>query len=168
MTSTPALQASLSTHASTAITPSQMARHRNRPRRCPGCRHRPRAPNPTDGAIPSHPGPQLLIMGGTLPPTATIPSGRAAIPTCLASPTTLVTHSPSLQPFIMTNTDNTYAGGSLDDTFCNCDDQWKSARWKPYHHRVCRHHGPRAPNSTGSLCRCRHRPRAPSTSPEAF
>ena len=168
LTSTPALQASLSTHASTAITPSQMARRRNRPRRRPGRRHRPRAPDPTDGAIPSHPGPQLLIMGGTLPPTATIPSARAAIPTRSASPTTLVTPSPSLQPFIMTNTDNTYSGGSLDDTFRDCGDQRKSARRKPYHRRVCRHHGPRAPNSTGSLCGRRHRPRAPSTPPEAF
>ncbi len=113
LTSTPALQGSLSTYASTAITPSPMARCCKRSRCRPGHCRRPRAPDPTDGAVPSHPYPQFLIMGGTLPQTATILLAGAIIPTRSASPTPLVTPSnSSLQPFCMKSTNTNYSGGA--------------------------------------------------------
>ena len=60
--------------ASAAIALHQMARRRKRPRRRPGRRNVPRAPNPPDEATPSHPQP---TMQGTSTPTPTLPSARA-------------------------------------------------------------------------------------------
>jgi len=55
-------------------------------------------------------------------------------------------------------------GGNL---FRDCGDRpRKRPRRRPHARRVCRRHGPRAPN-LGSLRGRRHRPRAPNISPEA-
>ncbi len=59
---------------SAAIVLHQMARRRKRPRRRPGCRNVPRAPNPPDEATLFHPQP---TMGGTSTPTTTLMSARA-------------------------------------------------------------------------------------------
>ena len=54
--------------ASAAFALHQVACRRKRPRCRPGRRNVPRAPNPPDEAIPSHP---LPMMGGTSMPTTT-------------------------------------------------------------------------------------------------
>ena len=157
-TSTPAHHASSSTRTSTAITPSQMARRRNRPRRRPGRRHRPRAPE----AIPPHPVP--TTMGGTIMPTTTHLLSAGATAICRS------TVSPSAQPFVTHHrTGDVAPTRGRDDFFRGYDElPRKRPRRRPHARRVCRRHGPRAPNPTGSLCGRRHRPRAPSSSPEAF
>ena len=50
------------------VLPQKMARRLKQPRRCPCRRNRPRAPNNSDEAIPSHPQP---MMGGTSTPATT-------------------------------------------------------------------------------------------------
>jgi len=57
---------STTANESAAITLHQTACRRKRPRRRPGRRNVPQAPNPADEAIPSHP---LPMMGGTSTPT---------------------------------------------------------------------------------------------------
>ena len=158
LTSTPALHASSSIRASTAVTPSPMARRRNRPRRRPGRRHRPRAPE----AIPSHPVPPT--MGGTIMPTTTHLLSARATAICRS------TVSPSAQPFVTHHrTGDVVSTRGRHDFFRDYDKlPRKRPRRRPHARRVCRRHGPCAPNPTGSLCGRRHRPRAPSSSPEAF
>ena len=160
LTSTPALQASSSTRASTAITPSPMARRRDRPRRRPSRRHRPQAFE----AIPSHPVP---TMGGTTMPTMThLLSARATVICRSTSPKT-VTVSPSTQPFIIHRSGDVGSPRGRNALFRDCGERpRKRPRRRPHARRVCRRHGPRAP-SLGSLCGRRHRPRAPNISPEA-
>jgi hypothetical protein len=61
-----------------------------------------------------------------------------------------------------------YFGGGYDKSFCNCGTPWKRPQWKHHHRCVCRHHGPRAPNATGSHYGSQHQLWAPNTSPKAF
>jgi hypothetical protein len=162
-TSTPALHASSSTRTSTAITPSPMARYRNRPRRRPGCRHRPRAPK----AILSHPVP--TTEGTPMPTTTHLLSARATAICCSTSPHT-VTVPPSHQPFIIRHTGagDAVSTGGRNDFFRDCGERLrKRPRRRPLARRVCWRHGNRAPSSLVSLCGRRHRPRAHSF-PEAF
>ena len=56
-------------HESAAVLLHQTACRHKRPRCRPGCCNVPRAPNPPDEAIPSHPQP---TMGGTSTPTTTL------------------------------------------------------------------------------------------------
>ena len=149
---------------SVTITPSPMA-CRSRPRRCPGRRHQPRAPNHSNGAIPSHP---QSILGGTLQPTSTpMPtSARATVICCSLSPKP-VTVSPSTQPFTIHRTGDIVSSGERNASFRDCGGHpRKRPRRKPHARRVCWRHGPCTP-SLGSLCGRRHRPQAPSI-PEAF
>ena len=161
-TLTPALNASSSTRTSTAITPSPMARRRNRPRRRPGRRHRPRAPE----AIPSHP---IPTTEGTPVPTTTHLSSARATAICRSTSPHTVTVPPSHHPFIIrqhTGAGDVVSTGGSNDFFRDCGER-KRPRRRSLARRVCRRHGPRAPSPLVSLCGRRHRPRAPSF-PEAF
>jgi hypothetical protein len=163
--STPALHASSSTRTSTAITPSPMARRRNRPRRRPGRRHRPRAPE----AIPSQPVP-VPTTEGTPVPTATHLSLAQATAICHSTSPHMVTVPPPHQPFIIRHTGagDVVSTGGRNDSFRDCGERLrKRPRRRPLARHVCRRHGPRAPSSLVSLCGRRHWPRAPSF-PEAF
>ena len=146
-------------HESAAITLYTTARRRKRPRRRPGRRNVPRAPNPPDEAFPSHP---LPTMGGASMPTTThVMSARANDRDhCLkmSSPTLplMALPSPSHQPF-------TVEGGNCTDILLP---PRKSSRQRHCPRRVCRRHGPRAPNLQESPCGCRHQPQAPNISPK--
>ena len=155
------LQSTMAT-MSAAIMLIQTARRRKRPRRRPGRRNGPRAPNSPNEATPSHPVP--TTMGGTIMPTTNhLLSARATV-ICRS------TVSPSAQPFVTHHrTGDVVSTRGRNDFFRDCDElPRKRPRRRPHARRVCRRHGPRDPNPTGSLCGRRHRPRAPSSSPEAF
>jgi hypothetical protein len=146
---------------SAAITLHQTARRRKRPRRRPGRRNVPRAPNPADEAIPSHPQP---MMGGTSTPTTilTATSARATTLRLLkSSPMSFAmtsSSSPSLQPFT-SHEKGTIAMGERDAH------QRKGTCRRIRPRRVGRRHGPRAPNPPDHLlCGGRHRPRASNQS----
>ena len=156
-----------------AIVLHQMACQRKRPHRHPVRRNGPRAPSPPDEAIPSH---LLPMMGGTSMPTTThLTSARANDRdhrSNMSSPSLLpmTLPSPSHQPFTIEGGNSTYSGGEFIDSFCIIGIRLpprKSSQGKHRPHCVCRHHGPRAPNSLESFCGRRHRPRAPNISPEA-
>ena len=72
----------LSAFESATVPPQKTARRLKRPRRRPCRRNRPRAPNPSDEATPSHPQP---MMGGTSTPTTTL-NATAARATAPAGP----------------------------------------------------------------------------------
>jgi hypothetical protein len=107
-------------HELAAVTLHRTACRHKRPCRRPGRRNVPRAPNPPDEAIPSHP---LPMTGGTSMPTMThLTSARAndrdhrlnmSSPSLL--PMTLP--SPSHQPFTIEGGNSTYSGGGFNDSF---------------------------------------------------
>ena len=155
---------------SAAIALHQMARRRKRPRRRPGRRNVPRAPNPPDEATPSHPRP---TMGGTTTPTPTLPSARVNDRdhrSNMSSPSLLpmTLPSPSHQPFTIEGGNSTYSGGGFNDSFRDNGASLpprKCPRRKYRPRRVCRRHSPRAPNPLDHLhCGGRHRPRASNQS----
>ncbi len=159
--------------ASAASVLHQMARRRKRPRRRPGRRNVPRAPNPPNKAIPSHP---LPMTGGTSMPTTThLTSARANDRdhrSNMASPSLvpMTLPSPSHQPFTIEGGNSTYSGGGCNNSFRDNGvilPPRKCPRRKYRPRRVCRRHSPRAPNSQESRRRRRHRPRVPNISPEA-
>ena len=161
-------------HQSAAITLYMTAHRRKRPRRRPGRRNVPRAPNPPDEAFPSHP---LPTMGGASMPTTThVTSARASDRdhrSNMSSPTLppMALPSPSHQPFTVEGGNFTYLWKGFTDSFCVKDillPPRKSSRQRQCPRRVCRRHGPRAPNLQESPCGCRHWPQAPNISPEAF
>ena len=146
---------------------------RARPRRQTGRRNRPRAPNPPDDkGLPSHP---IQQQGGALKPTTTA-LAQATLPCRLtvSSPTThhlttppppsLIPHSPRVDIGVYTLS----SGGGGAHPFRECGPtppQWKRTRRKRRPLRVCRRHGPRAPEHADSLLLGRrHRPRAPNQS----
>ena len=154
--------------ASAAIELHQMARRRKRPRRRPGRRNVPRAPNPPDEAIPYHP---LPMTGGTSMPTSARANDRDHRSN-MSSPSLLpmTLPSPSHQPFTIEGGNSTYSGGGFNDSFRDNGvilPPRKCPRRKYRPRRVCRRHSPRAPNSQESRRGRRHRPRAPNISPEA-
>jgi hypothetical protein len=109
---------------SAAITLHQTARQRKRPRRRPGCRNVPRAPNPADEAIPSHP---LPSMGGTSTPTTNhTESARAndqdpRSPMSSIPPFSMMSSSPSSLPFNMSSSSSTNSKGRFLDFFRDGD-----------------------------------------------
>ncbi len=132
----PSLQVLQSTTAneSAAIALHQTARRRKWPRRRPGHRNVPRAPNPADEAIPSHP---LPTMGGTSTQTTTHTTSVRAndrdpcLPMSSASPPPMTLPSPTLQPFTIEGGTSTYLGGGFNDSFCDNGvilPPWKSSR----------------------------------------
>ena len=164
---------STTANESAAIALHQTACRRKRPRRRPGRRNVPRAPNPADEAIPSHP---LPTMGGaSTPPTTHTTLARAndrdpRLPMSSASPPLMTLPSPTLQPFTIEGGTSTYSGGGFNDSFRDNGvilPPRKCPRRKYRPRRVCRRHSPRAPNSQESRRGRRHRPRAPNISPEA-
>ena len=153
---------------SAAIALHQTARRRKRPRRRPGRRNVPRAPNSADEAIPSHP---LPTMGGTSTSTTTHTTLALAndrdprLPMSSASPPPTTFPSPTLQPFTIDGGTSTYSGGGgFNDSFRDNGvilPPRKCPRRNYRPRRVCRRHSPRAPNSQESRRGRRHRPRAP-------
>ena len=113
---------STTANESAAIALHQTACRCKRPRRRPGRRNVPRAPNPADEAIPSHP---LPTMGGTSTPSTThTKSARAnnrdpRLPMSSASPPPMTFPSPTLQPFTIEGGTSTYSGGGFNDSFCD-------------------------------------------------
>ena len=85
------------------VPPQKTACQLKRPRCRPYRRNRPRAPNPSDEAIPSHPQP---MMGGTSSPTKTLPATSARVTThrsMKSSPMSFAmtsSSSPSLRLFL--------------------------------------------------------------------
>ena len=150
----------------------QTARRRKRPRRRPGRCNGPRAPNRPNEAIPSHP---LPTMGGMSPPTTTHPMSAHANDrdhrSIMSSPVPPMTlPSPSPCPFTVEGGTSTSSVGGFIDSFRVTDlllPPRKSSRRTHRPRRVCRRHGPRAPNLRAFPCGRRHRPRAPNISPEA-
>ena len=111
----PSLPHLWATTAQAAMKPPPMARQ-SRPRRRPGCRHRPRGPNQSDGAIPSLPKP--LLLGGTLQPTSTSTmSAKEATVICRSLSPNTVPISPSTRPFTIHRTGDIVPSGGRNDSF---------------------------------------------------
>jgi hypothetical protein len=164
--------------ASTDKRPPQMVCRRVRPCRCTGCRNLPRVPSPINEALPSRPPP---MWGGPSPLISAVPSvvaresATAGTPFCLEesagayspprsktpSPLLYMTASPSpsLQLYDVTRVVSMQLDGGGAHPFRACG----RTRRKLRPGRVCRRHGPRAPNLLEPLlCGRRHRPRAPN------
>ena len=162
---------STTANKSAAITRHPTAHQRRRPRRHPGCRNVPRAPNPADEAIPSHP---LPSMGGTsMPTTNHTKSARAndqdpRSPMSLISPFSMMSSSPSRLPFNMSSSSSTNSKGRFLDFFRDVDKPVPPRKRSQQHHRsrrTGRRHGPRAPDLQEHLLSGRrHRPRVPNQS----
>jgi hypothetical protein len=136
--------------------PPQMVCRRVRPRRRTGRRNCPRAPSPFDEALPS---PQPT-GGGTSPSALAVPTLLAQGSAGANSPHRLertASSYPSPQPSdVRTAVTMLSDGGDLSLP------PRKHARGRHHPRRVCRCHGPRAPNLLEPLlCGRRHRPRAP-------
>jgi hypothetical protein len=135
-------------HKLATITLHRTAHRLKRPRCCPGHCNGPWAPNMPDEAIPSHPQP---TKGGTLMPPMSDPTSARA------NDRNPCSHlSPSLQPFTIGSKASTYLGGRFDKSFCDCNVQRECPRQKHCPRRVCRRHGPQAPNPQESPCECQH------------
>ena len=141
---------------SAAIALHQMARRRKRPYPRPGRRNVPRAPNPVDVAIPSHP---LPTLGGISTLTSTHTKSACAndwdprLPMSSASHPSMTLPSPTLQPFTIEGGTSTYSGGGINDSFRDNGvilPPQKCPRRKYRPRRVFRRHSPRAPNSQES------------------
>jgi hypothetical protein len=134
---------------------------RARPRRRTGRRNIPRAPSCFVEMAPTHP---ELSQGGLPPPTSTM-LARATSPcrSVVSSPTPASTtpHTPSLHPFTFNDGTLLSSGGGNAPPFSECGPtppQQKRTRRKLRPGRVCRRHGPRAPNLLEPLlCGRRHR-----------
>jgi hypothetical protein len=158
-------------HESAAVTLHRTACRHKRPRRRPGRRNVPRAPNPPDEAIPSHP---LPMTGGTSMPTTTHHTSARANDrdhrSNMSSPSLLpmTLPSPSHQPFTIEGGNSTSSGGGFNDSFRDNSvilPPRECPRRKYCPRRVGRRHGPRAPNPLDHLaCGGRHRPRASNQS----
>ena len=145
---------------------------RARPRRRTGRRNRPRAPSPPDEGLPSLP---IQQQGGPLTPTMTA-LARATLP-CHSTVSSSTTHHLTTPPpptLIPHNTDvdvgvyTLFSGGGGAHPFRECGPtppHRKCTRRKRRPLRVCRRHGPCAPDHADSLLLGRrHRPRAPNQS----
>ena len=151
----------LSAFESATVPPQKTARRLKRPRRRPCRRNRPRAPNPSDEATPSHPQP---MMGGTSTPTTTLQATSARATThrsMTSSPMSCAmtsSSSPSLQPFLL------HENGSIKKGERDAHHQKGTCR-RIHPRRVGQRHRPRAPNPLNHLlCGGRHRPRASNQS----
>ena len=141
------------------VPPQKTARRLKRPRRRPCRRNRPRAPNPSDEATPSHPQP---MMGGTSTPTTTLQATSARATThrsMTSSPMSYaMTSSSSLQPFLL------HINGSIEKGERDAHHQKGTCR-RIRPRLVGQRHRPRAPNPLNHLlCGGRHRPRASNQS----
>ena len=144
---------------------------RARPRRRTGRRNRPRAPSPPDEGLPSHP---IQQQGGALKPTPTALARATLLPSRSAVSHQLTTPPPpTLLPHNTAGVDvgvlAMSSGGGGAHPFLERGPtpprQRKRTRRKRRPLRVCRRHGPRAPDHADSLLLGRrHRPRAPNQS----
>jgi hypothetical protein len=147
----------------TTGSPLQTVCRRVQPCRCTGRRNRPCPPSPVNKALPSHPQP---TWAGTSTPILAVPtllaraisipcleSARASSPTCLVTPSQLLSmtasSSPSLQPFDVKNSVSVLldVGGAhpLHDCGLPLPPQ-KRAHGRCHPRCVCQRHGPRAPD----------------------
>jgi hypothetical protein len=175
----PAAQALPQATASPARSSPPVVKHhmtgpwRARPHRRTGRRNRPRAPSPPDEGLPSHP---IQQQGGPLKPTptalarATLLLSRSTVLHRLTTPpppTLLVPHN-TAGVDVGVHTMSSWSGGGGAHPFRErgpTPPQRKRTRRKRRPLRVCRRHGPRAPNHADSLLLGRrHRPRAPNQS----
>jgi hypothetical protein len=172
----------LSPPSPTTGSPLQTVCRRVRPHHRTGRRNRPCVPSPINEALPSHPQP---MRGGTSTPILAVPtllarvisipcseSARASSPTRLVMPSQLLSmtasSSPSLQPFDVKNAVSMLldVGGAhpFRDRGLPLPPR-KRAHSRRHPRRVCRRHGPRAPNPPEPLlCGRRHRPHTPNQS----
>jgi hypothetical protein len=142
-------------------------RPRARPRRRTGRHNIPRAPSSFVEVGPTHP---ELLQGG-LPTPTQMKLARATSPCCSEVPSTTpystTPHTPSLFPSNLVGFTVSSAGGNAHP-FQTCGPTpppRKRTQRKLCPHRICRRHGPRAPNPQEHLLRGRqHRPRAPNQS----
>ncbi len=140
---------------------------RARPRHCTGQRNIPRAPSSFVEVAPTHP---ELLQGGLPTPTQT-KLARATSPCCSEVSSTMpystTPHTLSLFPSNLVGFTVSLAGGNAHP-FQTCGPTpppWKRTRRKLHPYRVCRRHGPWAPNPQERLLRGRrHWPRAPNQS----
>jgi hypothetical protein len=161
--------------------PPQTVCRRVRPRRRTGRRNHPRAPSPIDKVFPSTwggPSPLISALRSLLAresSTAGSPPrledlAMAHYPPRLETPSPLLfmtaSSSPSLQPFDVTRVVSMLFEGGGAHPFRDRGlplPPRKRAHGRRHPRRVCRWHGPRAPNPLEPLrCGRRHRPRAPN------
>jgi hypothetical protein len=163
--------------AERAAVSAQRVRQRARPCRCTGRRNCPRAPSPPDEAPLSHP---HQMLGGLHTPASTTSARATSLCGSVVSSTTpssMAPPTPSLLPFtFIGDVVHSSSGGGATYPFRVSSPPWKRTRRKPRPRRVCRHHGPRAPNQVepllsrrchrpcALLCGQRHRPRTPNQS----
>jgi hypothetical protein len=147
----------------------QLVRQHARPRRRTGRRNCPRAPSPPDSAPPSHP---HQMLGGLHTPASTKLARATSLCRSVVSSTTpssMAPPTPSLQPVtFLGDLVHSLSGGGATYPFRVCGPTpppRKRTRRKLRPCRVCRRHGPRAPDQVEPLlCGRRHRPRAPNQS----
>jgi hypothetical protein len=173
--------AALAAQASADKRPPQTVCRRIRPCCRTGRRNRPRAPSPIDEIFPSTwggPSPLISALPSLLAresatagsPPCLEDSAMAHYPPCLETPSPLLfmmaTSSTSLQPFDVTRVVSMLLEGGGAHPFRDRGlplPPRKRARGRRHPCRVCRRHGPRAPNPLEPLlCGRRHRPRAPN------
>ena len=137
-----------------------------RPRRRTGRRNVPRAPSSSVAVAPTHPD---LLQGGLPTPTSTTLAGATSPCRSVVSSTPpgwTTPDTPSLQPFTFHGGAVHSSGGGNAHPFHACGPPTPPrthTRHKLRPGRVCRRHGPRAPNILEPLlCGRRHRPRAPN------
>jgi hypothetical protein len=158
---------------STSDTPSPTvrARQRAKPRRRTGRRNGPRAPSPPDEGLPSHP---IQQQGGPSKPTPTALARSTLIPSRSTvshrlptpPPPTLLPNNTTAGVDVGVHSMSSGSGGGGAHPFRERGPpQRKRTRRKRRPLRVCRRHGPRAPDHADTLLLGRrHRPRAPNQS----
>ena len=155
-------------------TSAQPVRQRARTHSCTGRRNCPCAPNPPDEA------PQQLLRGLHMPASTTLARATSfcrSVVSSTSTPFLMASPTPSLLPFtFLGDVVCSSSGGGATYLFRVSSPPRKPTRRKPHPHRMCRRHGPCAPNQVepllcgrrhrhcALLCGRRHQPRAPNQS----
>jgi hypothetical protein len=139
-----------------------------RPPHRTGRRHHPCAPSPPDEVLPSHPHPTVEGLSTPTNPPNLLARETTCSGTWSLAPPLTASSTPSLLPFTYGSKVCLSLEGIVAHPFCAgglTPPPRKRTRCKHCPLRVCRHHGPRAPNPQEHLLRGRrHRPRAPNQS----
>ena len=141
-----------------------------RPRCRTGRRNCPCAPSPPDAAPPSH-HPHHMLGGLHTPASTTLARVTSLCRSVVSSttPSSMAPPTPSLLPVtFLGDVVRNSSGGGATYPFQLCGPTpppRKGTQRKLHPRRVCRHHGPRAPDQVEPLlCGQHHRPRAPNQS----
>ena len=151
-----------------AAASAQLVCQRARPRCRTGRRNCPRAPSPPDEAPPSHP--HQMLGGLHMPASTTLVQATSLCRSVVSSTTPSLMAPPTssllLLPFtFLGDVVRSSSGGGDTYPFQASSPPRKRTRRKPPPRRVCRRHGPCAPNQVEHLlCWQRHRRRAPNQS----